>query len=96
MKRSTSQRSSPPSPSSPTGFKKSKLDSRSSPNLPPPSLSQEGWTRVEKRSGKKKDKKAAKQLENNQPRFLYSNSEITKRENPIGIDVYLSHYSFHV
>ncbi|KAF8644810.1 hypothetical protein AX16_008267 [Volvariella volvacea WC 439] len=45
----------------------------------------EGWTKVEKRK-QKKAKKAEVKLDAAQPRFMYSNGEITKRHHAIGIE----------
>ncbi|GLB45049.1 putative EXOIII [Lyophyllum shimeji] len=45
----------------------------------------EGWTKVEKRKQKKVTKKEIK-LDATQPRFMYNNAEIIKRNHAIGID----------
>ncbi|KAJ6616690.1 hypothetical protein B0H10DRAFT_2219348 [Mycena sp. CBHHK59/15] len=44
-----------------------------------------GWTKVEKRKQKKAQKQEVK-LDATQPRFMYANSEIVKRNHAIGID----------
>ncbi|KAL0067560.1 hypothetical protein AAF712_005275 [Marasmius tenuissimus] len=43
------------------------------------------WTKVEKRK-QKKAKKAEVKLDTTQPRFMYSNSEITRRHHAVGIE----------
>ncbi|KAJ7282559.1 ribonuclease H [Mycena rebaudengoi] len=45
----------------------------------------EGWTKVEKRKQKKSQKQEVK-ADSTQPRFMYANSEIVKRNNAIGIE----------
>ncbi|KAJ7502509.1 hypothetical protein B0H11DRAFT_2223419 [Mycena galericulata] len=45
----------------------------------------EGWTKVEKRKQKKTQKQEVKS-DSTQPRFMYANSEIVKRNHAIGID----------
>ncbi|KAG5642482.1 hypothetical protein DXG03_002732 [Asterophora parasitica] len=45
----------------------------------------DGWTKVEKRK-QRKAKKAEVKLDAMQPRFMYNNAEITKRNHAIGID----------
>ncbi|KAJ7213036.1 ribonuclease H [Mycena pura] len=45
----------------------------------------EGWTKVEKRKQKKLQKQEV-QSESTQPRFMYSNNDIVKRNHAIGID----------
>ncbi|KAJ6507395.1 ribonuclease H [Mycena vitilis] len=45
----------------------------------------EGWTKVEKRKQKKSQKQEVKS-DGTQPRFMYANSEIVKRNHAIGID----------
>ncbi|KAF8907850.1 hypothetical protein CPB84DRAFT_1767719 [Gymnopilus junonius] len=45
-----------------------------------------GWSKVEKRKKKKKDKSERKVLTANHPRFMYCNHEIVKRNHAITID----------
>ena len=50
-------------------------------------VSNEEWTKVEKKKQKKIRKAEAKMDVNTHPRFMYSNTEIVKRHHPITIDV---------
>ncbi|KAK7060527.1 hypothetical protein VNI00_001293 [Paramarasmius palmivorus] len=50
-----------------------------------PTGDEQEWTKVEKRK-KKKMKKAEVKLDTSQPRFMYSNAEITKRNHAVGIE----------
>ncbi|KAF4597919.1 REXO1/REXO3 family protein [Pleurotus pulmonarius] len=81
MKRSKA--SSPTIPSSPT-HKKVKTSSQLAP-VQNALDSADDWTRVEKRKQKKAKKHEVK-LESNQPRFMYNNAEILKRNQAIGIE----------
>ncbi|KAG5636152.1 hypothetical protein H0H81_008983 [Sphagnurus paluster] len=76
------QISSPPSEEIPK-FKKTKIGGVETPNTD--SVDAEGWTKVEKRK-QKKAKKAEVKLDAVQPRFMYNNAEILKRNHAIGID----------
>ncbi|KAJ7762487.1 ribonuclease H [Mycena metata] len=63
--------------------KKAKTSSGPAPNMG--AEDSEGWTKVEKRKQKKTQKQEVKS-DVTQPRFMYANSEIVKRNHAIGID----------
>ncbi|KAG6896567.1 hypothetical protein C0992_007419 [Termitomyces sp. T32_za158] len=65
--------------------KKSKTDSPATSNADSEAVDSDGWTKVEKRK-QKKTKKAELKLDATQPRFMYNNAEITRRNHAIGID----------
>ncbi|KAJ7782527.1 ribonuclease H [Mycena maculata] len=72
---------------SPAAEKRSnkKAKTSSSSGQPMDSEDPEGWTKVEKRKQKKTQKQEDKS-DSTQPRFMYANSEIVKRNHAIGID----------
>ncbi|KAG6904902.1 hypothetical protein DXG01_006387 [Tephrocybe rancida] len=65
--------------------KKSKTDGLTAPMPTEESGEADGWTKVEKRK-QKKSKKAVLKLDATQPKFMYNNAEIIKRNHAIGID----------
>ncbi|KAF9067519.1 hypothetical protein BDP27DRAFT_1328740 [Rhodocollybia butyracea] len=84
MKRSTISPSSPTTQKS----KKVKLSPDASENEQVTATSEDvpdGWTKVEKRK-KKKTKKAELKLDTSQPKFMYSNGDILKRQRAIGVE----------
>ncbi|KAG6829486.1 hypothetical protein H0H92_004368 [Tricholoma furcatifolium] len=69
--------------------KKTKIDgfvpANLEPDIPGSAADVDGWTKVEKRK-QKKTKKAEMKLDTMQPKFMYNNAEIVKRNRAIGID----------
>ncbi|KAG5349445.1 hypothetical protein C0989_003902 [Termitomyces sp. Mn162] len=76
--------SSPTADSSPK-HKKTKTDGQVTSHAGSAAAESDGWTKVEKRK-QKKSKKAELKLDTTQPRFMYNNAEITRRNHAIGID----------
>ncbi|KAG6899153.1 hypothetical protein C0993_000227 [Termitomyces sp. T159_Od127] len=74
---------SSPTPDNSPKHKKTKTDSSMTSKAG--SVDSDGWTKVEKRK-QKKVKKAELKLDSTQPRFMYNNAEITRRNHAIGID----------
>jgi len=72
------------SPSSAEAPKQKKM--RTTDSNPAQSIEHDdGWTKVERRK-QKKTKKAEVRVDVTQPRFMYYNAEIVKRNHAIGID----------